>query len=207
MTVRAGRLGFAFALLMACLGGQTAHAQTGSTGYWTPGWLGFGGNLEAGQGSNTEGSNTDGNVSGFDTRSVGGVLSTRYNFPNGWFVGNERRGMGLSMNGIDQASAFGSLYSESVQFGYNFNNSPVTVYAGFNTLKYNPGFGSALAPFDTTPVAAGYGMRAGIEFKPTSNFSLSLDAGVVQRSGRIDSDSTSSSQFGASQYDLVRSRR
>ena len=111
------------------------------------------------------------------------------------------------MSGIDQASAFGSLYSEGVQFGYNFSNAPVTFYAGFNTLKYNPGFGSVFAPFDSTPVAAGYGVNAGIEFKPTSNFSLSLGAGVVQRSGRIDSDTTSSSQFGASQYDLVRNRR
>jgi hypothetical protein len=200
--MRAGRSGFAFALLAACLGGQTAHAQTVSTAYWTPGWLGFGGNLEAGQGSNI-----DGNISGFDARSAGGFLSTRYNFPNGWFVGNERRGMGLSMSGIDQPGAFGSHYSEGVQFGYNFSNAPVTVYAGFNSLKYNPGFGSAFAPLDSTPIAAGYGVHAGIEFKPTSNFSLSLGAGVVQRSGRIDSDTTSPSLFGASQYDLVRGGR
>jgi opacity protein-like surface antigen len=75
-------------------------------------------------------------------------------------------------------------------------------------LKYNPGFGSAFAPFDSTPIAAGYSVNAGVEFKPTSNFSLSLDVGFTQRSsGRIDSDASSSSQFGASQYDLVRSRR
>jgi hypothetical protein len=196
----AGRLGFAFVALAVSLGGQAAHAQSSAETYWTPGWLGFGGNLDAGQGLNT-----DGNVSRFD--GVGGLLSTRYNFPNGWFVGNERRGLGLSMSGIDQAGAFSSLYSEGVQFGYNFSNAPVTVHAGFNALKYNPGFGRAFAPFDTTPVAAGYGVNAGIEFKPTSNFSLSLDASIVQRSGLIDSDASSSSQFGASQYDLVRSRR
>jgi hypothetical protein len=198
----AGRLGFAFVALAVSLGGQAAHAQSAAETYWTPGWLGFGGNLDAGQGSNTSG-----NVSGFDARSAGGLFSTRYNFTNGWFVGNERRGMGLDMSGLNQASAVGSLYSEGVQFGYNFSNAPVTVYAGFNTLKYNPSFGSAFAPFDSTPIAAGYGVNAGIEFRPTSNFSLSLGAGVVQRSGRIDSDASSSSQFGASQYDLVRSRR
>lgn len=200
--MRAGRLGFTFVVLAVCLGGQTSHALDVSTTYWTPGWLGFGGSLDAGQGSSN-----DGNVSGFESRSVGGLLSTRYNFGNGWFVGNERRDMGLAMSGHNQASAFGSPYSEGVQFGYNFSNAPVTVYAGFNTLKYNPGFGSAFAPLDSSPITAGYGAHAGVEFKPTSNFSLSLGASVIQRSGRIDSDTTSSSQFGASQYDLVRSRR
>ena len=45
----------------------------------------------------------------------------RYHFPNGWFVGAEGGGMGLS--GINQGGAFGNirpLYSEGVQFGYNF---------------------------------------------------------------------------------------
>ena len=200
----AGRLGFVFVLLAVCLGGQAAHAQSAPVTYWTPGWLGFGGNLDAGQSSNIYG-----NVSAFDDRSAGGFSSTRYNFPNGWFVGSERGGMGLSMSGINQAGAFGSLYSEGVQFGYNFNNAPVTVYAGFNTLKYNSAFGSAFAPFDSTSIAVpgGYGAHAGIEFKPTSNFSMSLDVGVIQRSGRIDSDTRSPSLSNASQFDLVGGRR
>jgi hypothetical protein len=201
----AGRLGFAFVALAVSLGGQAAHAQSAAETYWTPGWLGFGGSLDAGQGSNTSG-----NVSGFDARSAGGFLSTRYNFTNGWFVGNERRDMGLGMSGLNQASAFGSLYSEGVQFGYNFSNAPVTVYAGFNTLKYNSGFGGAFVPFDFSSIAVpgGHGAHAGVEFKPTSNFSLSVDVGFTQRSsGRIDSEASSPSQFGASQYDLVRSRR
>lgn len=198
----ASRLGFVFGLLAVCLSWQTVHAQSAPVTYWTPGWLGFGGGPNVGEGSNIEG-----NVSGFDNRGVGGLSSTRYNFPNGWFVGNERSSMGLSMSGINQAGAFGSLYSEGVQFGYNFSNAPVTVYGGFNTLKYNPGFGSAFAPFGSTPIAGGYGAHAGVEFKPTSDFSLSVDAGFAQRSGRIDNDVTSPSQFGASQYDIVRSRR
>jgi hypothetical protein len=199
----AGRLGFAFVVLAVCLGGQAAHAQSAPVTYWTPGWLGFGGNLNAGQGSNPYG-----NVSGFDDSSAGGFFSTRYNFPNGWFVGSERSGMGLSMSGINQAGAFGSLYSEGVQFGYNFNNAPVTVYAGFNTLKYNSGIGSAFAPFDSTSIAVpGYGAHAGMEFKPTSNLSLSVDFGFTQRSGRIDSDTRSPSLSNASQFDLVGGRR
>jgi hypothetical protein len=208
MSMFAGRLGFAFVLLAVCLGGQAAHAQSAPVTYWTPGWLGFGGNLNAGQGSNSQGSNTYGNVSGFDDISAGGVSSARYNFPNGWFVGSERSGMGLSMSGINQAGAFGSLYSEGVQFGYNFNNAPVTVYAGFNTLKYNSGIGSAFAPFDSTSIAVpGYGAHAGIEFKPTSNFSMSVDVGFTQRSGRIDSETRSPSLSNASQFDLVGGRR
>src|SRR5262245_60892076 len=135
MSMFAGRSGFAFVLLAVCLGGQTAHAQSAPVAYWIPGWLGFGGNLNADQGSNTQGSNTQrsntyGNVLGFNDSSAGGYFATRYNFSNGWFVGSERSGMGLSMSGINQAGGFGSLHSEGVQFGYNFSNSPVTVYAG-----------------------------------------------------------------------------
>jgi opacity protein-like surface antigen len=171
--------------------------------YWTPGWLGFGGNLNAGQGASA-----DGNFPGFGGSDAGGFSSTRTNFPNGWFVGNERGAMGLSMRGINQAGAFGSLYSEGVQFGYNFQNSPVTVYAGFDTLKYKPGIGSALSPFDATSgTVPGYGAHAGVEFKPTSNLSLSLGVGFTQQSGRIDSDTQSPSLSNASQYDLVGGRR
>ena len=198
----AGRLGFAFVLLALCLGGRMAHAQSAPVTYWTPDWLGFGGSLNAGQGSNTYG-----NISGFDDSSAGGFSSTRYNFPNGWFIGNERGGMGLGMSGINQAGAFGSLYSESVQFGYNFKNAPVTVYAGFDTLKYNPGIGGFLAPFDSASgTVPGYGAHAGVEFKPTSNLSLSLGFGYTQQSGRIDSDTKSPSLSNASQFDLVGGR-
>ena len=196
----ASRLGFVFGLLAVCLSSQTLHAQSTPVTYWTPGWLGFGGDLNAGQGANT-----DGRPLGFSESSVGRLFSTRYNFSNGWFVGNERSSLGLS--GINQASAFGSLYSEGVQFGYNFSNSPLTVYGGVNTLKYNSGLGSITTPFDSTSFTGGYGAHAGVEFKPASNFSMSVDVGFSQRSGRLDTDTTSASQFGASQYDIVRSRR
>jgi hypothetical protein len=200
----ASRLGFVFVVLAACLCGPSAHAQFASGPYWTPGWLGFGGNLDAGQGADTYS-----RPLGFSESNVGGLFATRYNFPNGMFVGQERRDMGFSMSGLNQASAFGSLYSEGVQVGYNFNNAPVTFYAGFNTLKYNSGIASTFTPLESALIAVpgGYSAHAGIEFRPTSNFSLSLGAGVVQRSGRIDTDTTSPAMFGASQYDLVRSRR
>jgi opacity protein-like surface antigen len=198
MSIFAVRLGFAFVLAALCLGGRPAGAQSAPVRYWTPGWLGFGGNLNASQGAPT-----DGNFSGSD---AGGFSSTRYNFPNGWFVGSERGGMSLS--GINQAGTFGSLSSEGVQYGYNFKNAPVTVYAGFDTLKYNSGIGGAFSPFDSTSsTVQGYGAHAGVEFKPTSNLSLSLGFGYTQQSGRIDSDTKSPSLSNASQYDLVGGRR
>jgi opacity protein-like surface antigen len=196
MSIFAVRLGFAFVVAALCLGGRPALAQSAPVRYWTPGWLGFGGNLNAGQGANT-----DGNFAGSD---AGGFSSTRYNFPNGWFVGNERGGMGLSMSGINQAGTFGSLSSEGVQYGYNFKNAPITVYAGFDTLKYNSGLGSAFSPFDSTSsTVQGYGAHAGVEFKPTSNLSLSLGFGYTQQSGRLDTDTRSPSLSNASQIDLV----
>jgi opacity protein-like surface antigen len=202
MSIFTVRSGFAFVVAALCLAGGPAHAQSAPVTYWTPGWLGFGGNLNAGQGANS-----DGDFLGFGGSDAGGFSSTRYNFSNGWFVGNERGGMGLSMNGISQAGAFGSLYSEGVQFGYNFKNAPVTVYAGFDSLKYNSGIGSAFSPFDSTSSTPGYSAHAGVEFKPTSNLSLSLGVGYTQQSGRIDSDTKSPSLSNASQFDLVGGRR
>jgi opacity protein-like surface antigen len=195
----AGRLGLVFVVAALCLGGRTAHAQAAPMTYWTPGWLGFGGNLDAGQGANT-----DGSFASFDGGGAGG-FSSRYNFSNGWFVGNERGGMGsgLGLSGINQAGAFGSLQTEGVQFGYTFKNTAVSVYGGFDTLKYNPGIGAAFSPFDSTSSTAGYGMHAGVEFKPTSNLSLSLGFGYTQQSGRLDTDTRSPSLSNASQADLV----
>ena len=128
----------------------------------------------------------------------------RYNFPNGWFVGGEGGGMGLSMNGINRDGAFGnlgSLYYQGVQFGYNFQNAPLTIYAGFDTLKYNSGIGNPFAPFDTVSgTLPGYSAHAGVEFQPAPNVSLSLGFGYTQQSGRIDSDINSLLLPGASPF-------
>ena len=73
--------------------------------------------------------------------------------------------------------------------------------------KYNPGIGAAFSPFDATSSTAGYGLHAGVEFKPTSNLSLSLGVGYTQPSGRLDTDTPSPSLSNASQFDLVRGQR
>jgi opacity protein-like surface antigen len=206
MSIFSGRLGLALVLAALCLGGRTAHAQAAPLSYWTPGWpAGFASNPAAGQGSNTYGNFPS--FDGSDARG-GGFSYMRYNFPNGWFVGGEGGGIGLSMNGISQNAAFGgSLSYQGVQFGYNFQNAPLTVYAGFDTLKYDTGIGSPFAPFDTTsgtlPV---YNAHAGVEFRPTSNVSLSLGFGYTQQSGRTDSDINSPLLPGASPF-AVNGRR
>ena len=55
MSIFAVRFGFVLVAAALCLGGRPADAQSAPVRYWTPGWLGFGGNLNAGQGANTDG--------------------------------------------------------------------------------------------------------------------------------------------------------
>jgi opacity protein-like surface antigen len=94
-----------------------------------------------------------------------------------------------------------------VQFGYNFKNAPVTFYAGFDTMKYNPGIGGISAPFNSmSSTVGGYGAHAGVEFRPTSNLSLQFGVGYAQQSGSIDTDTKTPSLSNASQYDLVGGR-
>jgi opacity protein-like surface antigen len=202
MSIFSTRLGLALVLAALCLGGRTAHAQAAAVNYWIPGWpIGFGGNLTVGQSSNAYGNFPS--FEGSDARG-GGFSYMRHNFPNGWFVGGEGGGMGLSMSGINRDGAFGnlgSLYYQGVQFGYDFKNAgglPLTVYAGFDTLKYNAGIGGPFAPFDAmSGTLPGYSVHGGVEFQPASNVSLSLGFGYTQQSGRIDSDINSLSLPGA----------
>ena len=195
------RLGLILAAL--CLGGQAAHAQASPVPYWVPGWpFGFGNNLDAGPSADTYG-----NFPSFDgTDSRSGAFSyARYNFPNGFFVGSEHGAVSSFSQDVAFGN-FGSLSADGVQFGYKFQNSPLNVYGGFDTLTYNSGIGPAFAPFAPASGTAGYSAHAGIEFKPASNLSLSLGASYTQTSGRIDSDSTLPSLSGASQFDLVGGR-
>lgn len=148
--------------------------------YWTPSWpIGFGGGLSAGQVAETYG-----NFPSFDGRN-GPDGGFHYNFPNGFFV-NSGSSPTFSLSGIGQGGAF---TTQSVQFGYNFQNSPLKVFGGFDTLKYDTGFGSGspFAAFDSnSSTTAGFGGYAGVEFKPASNVSLSLGVGY-QQSGDANS--------------------
>jgi hypothetical protein len=183
------RLGFVLVVAMLCAGGR-AHAQTvNPLTYWTPGWpVGFSGDASA---------DTYGNFPSFDTRDSRGFGASRYNFGNGFFVGNSRTEL-LGMSGVATNAAFGnfgSVYGEGSQFGYSFkgaNGLPVSISAGFDTLKYSNGFGSS-SPFAAFDSQSGnlpvYNAHAGIEFRPTANTSLSLGFGYQQNSGAVGSES------------------
>jgi opacity protein-like surface antigen len=162
-------LGFAFAVVAAslCLGAQ-ANAQ--SVPYWTS-TTGFGSGLTS-----------DPNASPF------GNFSSRYNFENGWFVGSERGNLGWGLSNFGQPGAFGNgaaFTYEGAQAGYNFKSAPVSVYAGFDTVKYNaaPIIGSPFAALDSMSSSntSSYRVNAGVEFHPTSNLSLSVGASFSQQ--------------------------
>jgi hypothetical protein len=195
MSIFLSRLGLALILAALCLGGPTVHAQVAPVSYWIPGWpLGFGGDPAADSGLNTYS-----NFPGFNFSDArgNGFSSARYNFSNGLFVGSQSGSVPLSLSGINQMGAFGNMGSldyQGVRFGYNFQTGgvPGTVFAGFSTLNYNANSStSGLLAFDnmssTTPA---YSAHVGVEFRPTSNLSLSVGAGFSQ-AGRIDSDLSS----------------
>jgi hypothetical protein len=196
-----GRTGFALVLAAGLsLAGGTAHAQAGAGpfSYWMPAWL-------AGLGDNSSALG----LAGFGAETQANGLP-RYNFSNGWFVGGESSGIGSSFSGFNQLGAFGSLgglRTEGVQFGYDFKKTgglPVTVFGGFDSLKYNSGLGAmgAFGAFDSAnSTVPGYSAHAGVEFRPTSNLSLSFGASYTQRSsGHLDSDINSPLLPGASPF-------
>ena len=169
-------------LAVLCLSAAPVHAQVAPLRYWIPGGP-FGLSGGAGQSSDTYG-----NFASFNAGEMGG----RTDFANGFYLGNQRGNLnwsGLGQTGL--AGNFSALSYDSTQFGYNtkiLGGMPVTFFAGFDTLKYGNGIGSSLAPL-TSGVASGTGAFAGVEFKPTSNLSLSFGAGFIQPdSGRMDSD-------------------
>ncbi|TFV79674.1 hypothetical protein E4K64_03160 [Bradyrhizobium frederickii] len=173
-------------LAMLCVTVAPVHAQVAPLKYWVPGGP-FGLSGGADQSSDIYGNSTSFNAGDPDWRSSA----------NGFFVGSQRGNLnwsGLSQTGLSQtglAGNFSALSYDSTQFGYNtktMGGMPVTFFAGFDTLKYGNGIGSSVAPL-TSGAAPGTGAFAGVEFKPTSNLSLSFGAGFIQRdSVRMDSD-------------------
>lgn len=168
-----------------CLGVPAARAQSNPVPYWTTAWpTGFGSSFTAGQNATSFTSLSslaalDGNP------ATGGSFSSRFDLPNGWFVGNESGGMGFNGFGAAWSNMPGVSYS-GTQVGYNFKNAevPVSIYAGFDTLKYNtPVIGSPFAGLDSTSsnAAQGYAAHVGVEFRPASNLSVSFGASFAQQ--------------------------
>lgn len=168
-------------LAMLCLTAAPAYAQVAPLRYWIPGGpFGLGGG--AGQSSDTDGNFASFNTGGADWRSGS----------NGFFVGSQSGNLNWSgLSQVGPAGNFSALSFDSTQFGYNtktMGGMPVTFFAGFDTMKYGNGIGSSVAPL-TSGAAPGTSAFAGVEFKPTSNLSLSFGAGFIQQdSGRMDSD-------------------
>jgi opacity protein-like surface antigen len=164
----------ALAFVLAALCPGVAHAQAAAVPYWMADLpIGFGGTLSSDENG-----------------------TARYKFPNGFFIGGGRSDMGLGVYGLNQTSAFnglGSLSYEGMKFGYDFKNAPLSIYGGLSTMKYDigPGASSPFAAFENTSgTVPGYNVNTGIEFRPTSNLSLSLGVGYTDMSaaGRVDSD-------------------
>ena len=179
MSILVRNLALVFALAAFCPSARTAHAQATAVPYSMANWpIGFGGSLSGDQ-------NADGDS---------GAGTSRFSFSNGMFIGS-RSATAFGLTGLNQASAYGNLGSlsyEGMKFGYDFKNAPLTVFGGLDTFRYNvgPGPGSPFAAFENTSgTVPGYGVNAGVEFRPTSNLSLSLGVGYVDQSqGRVDSD-------------------
>ena len=172
MSVTPRRSAFALAFAFAALGlaAPAARAQSNLVPYWTT-TTGFGPALTSDPSPNAFGN-----------------FSTRYNFDNGWFIGSERGNLGFGPNSFSPVGAWGGASSftyEGTQAGYNFKSAPVSVYAGLDTLKYNgPVIGSpfsALDPGSSANLPSSYRVNAGVEFRPTSNLSLSFGASFAQQ--------------------------
>jgi outer membrane protein with beta-barrel domain len=153
------------ALSTLCLGAPVAEAQ--SVPYWTS-TTGFGSGL-------TSDPNAFGN------------FSSRYNFENGWFVGSERGALSPGLSNFSQIGTLPGATSftyEGTQAGYNFKSAPVSIYAGFDSIKYNgPTVGNPFTALDSMSAGntSGYRVNAGVEFRPTANLSLSVGASFSQQ--------------------------
>jgi hypothetical protein len=178
MFMTSAKSGFAtvLAVALAMLGAGSRAAQAQSVPYWTS-TTGFNSGLSS-------------NLTSETNASVFGNFSSRYNFENGWFIGTERGNLNWGAANFSPVSAFGSASSfsyEGSQVGYNFKSAPVSIYAGLDTLKYNnaPIIGNPFSALDSSSanVPGGYRVNAGVEFRPTSNLSLSLGASFAQQPG------------------------
>jgi opacity protein-like surface antigen len=205
MPMLSDRSAFAFALVAALwLGAPVARAQDNPVPYWTTAWpAGFGSGFAAAQSASTYVSLSGASLSALDGSGAPSGFSSRFDLPDGWFVGGERGGMAL--NGFSGAwRGLSPLSYEGTQVGYNFKNVdlPVSIYAGFGTLKYNTGFASPLPGFDSMSSAnsPGYAAHVGVEFRPTSNLSLSVGASFAQQPQGYDTGINSLVAPGASPF-------
>uniref|UniRef100_Q07J82 Porin n=1 Tax=Rhodopseudomonas palustris (strain BisA53) TaxID=316055 RepID=Q07J82_RHOP5 len=182
-----GQRGIALALAVVGLGAQAAQAQVAPVPYWIPGGpFGLGGGAADGDSAASHG-DAPGVDAADATRS--GFVHRSYSIPSSALAGS------LGWNGIAGPGAFGNFGAmsyEGTQVGYNFKGAgglPMTLFTGVETQNYTPDVFSALTAMSPTTATSGaYRVNAGVEFRPTSNLSLSLSAGFAQPAERSDSD-------------------
>lgn len=174
------RCGLALAAVLS-LATSAAQAQVAPIRYWIPGGpFGLGGETT----TQYWGSAPD--DSGFRK----GFSFSSYTMPVNSFTG----GFG--------ATAFAGssgLSADGAQYAYSFKSlgdTPVTFFGGVSSLRTAPDvFTSLVTPGFERSSTLATSINAGIEFKPTSNLTLSLSGSFVQSSPSLDTDMHSQSPF------------
>jgi hypothetical protein len=151
-----------------------AQAQVAPIRYWIPGGpFGFGGDITTQYWGSAP--DDDGFRKGFSFSS--------YSMPANSFAG------GFGTNAFTGGSG---LSSDGAQYAYSFKSigdTPVTLFGGVSSLRTTPDvFTSLVTPGFERSSTLATTINAGIEFKPTSNISLSLSAGYVQPSAMNETD-------------------
>ncbi len=172
---------------MLYLAASSAQAQVAPIPYWTPGGtFGYGGDITTQYWGSTL--DEDGFRKGFSFSSFSIPANSFTNsFAWGGFAASALTGVsGLSSDGAQYAYSFKSL-----------GDTPVTLFGGVSSLRTTPDvFTSLVTPGLERSSTLATSVNAGIEFKPTSNISLSLSAGYVQPSATLDTDVRSQLPFG-----------
>ena len=167
----AAKRGLALAAVL-CLTAPAAQAQVAPIRYWIPGGpFGLGGDTTTQYWGSAP--DEDGFRKGFSFSS--------YSMPVNSFTG-----------GFGAFTAGSGLSSEGAQYAYSFKglgDTPVTFFGGVSSLRTTPDvFTSLVTPGFERSSTLATSINAGVEFKPTSNISLSLSAGFVQPSATLDTD-------------------
>lgn len=191
------KLLFGFAIAALVLPASAVRAQVAPFQYAIPGGsFGFGGSAETQYWG--EAPDEDGFRKGFAFRS--------FSTPVGAF------GSGLAWGGVGASGFnFSGLTANGAHYGYSFmglGDMPVTLFGGVNTLRSNPDvFTSLITPDFASSNTLATSVQAGVEFKPTSNISLSLSAGYVQPSASVSTDLRSQLLSGQQQQMYLDGRR
>lgn len=157
-----------------CLAASAAQAQVAPIRYWIPGGpFGLGGDTTTLYWGGTP--DEDGFRKGFSFSSYSIPVNS---FTGGFGAGAFTGGSGLSSEGAQYAYSF-----------KGFGDTPVTFFGGVRSLQTTPDvFTSLVTPGFERSSTLATSINAGVEFKPTSNISLSLSAGFVQPSATLDTD-------------------